>query len=394
MRNKVCMYLPPFAGDYSGVCSALFDLGGMICIHDAAGCTGNYTHFDEPRWFGSEAMVYCTSLRKMDAILGDDEKFINRIINHAKENNPKFIAIVGSPVPNVIGFDFNGVAKSIENRTGIPSFGFATAGIKGSYKDGLVMASIALLKYYESNPDKREEISEGKYVAIPGISPLDISQDIYEKLQSIVTDTEVNLIESVGDYGSLAYLQNPEKIALNLVFNQAGLEVAKYMEEKYKTPYIMGIPVGENAIADYKKLINAVISESSHESFLGKIYETPDSRKKGLIMADGVVGLSIRSYLRKQGLDADVVSISGKIDEAYYASGEDEIVEWINGDYEFVIADSLVLELVETEALKIVLPHYAVSSRVRKDENWDFLSDTNWEVRLQGMVTKANKKLA
>ena len=32
MKNKVCMYLPPFAGDYSGVASALFDLGGMISI--------------------------------------------------------------------------------------------------------------------------------------------------------------------------------------------------------------------------------------------------------------------------------------------------------------------------------------------------------------------------
>ncbi|MCR5275071.1 MAG: oxidoreductase, partial [Clostridiales bacterium] len=109
-KHKVCMYLPPFAGDYSGVCSALFDLGGMICIHDAAGCTGNYTHFDEPRWYGSHSMVFCTGFRKVDAVLGDDEKLIGKIVKNALLYHPKFIAIVGSPVPNVIGFDFKGVA--------------------------------------------------------------------------------------------------------------------------------------------------------------------------------------------------------------------------------------------------------------------------------------------
>ena len=40
------MYLPPFAPDYSGVCSTLFELRGIVVIHDAGGCTGNYTGYD------------------------------------------------------------------------------------------------------------------------------------------------------------------------------------------------------------------------------------------------------------------------------------------------------------------------------------------------------------
>ena len=68
--KQLSLNLPPFAPDYSGVCSALFELGGMIVIHDACGCTGNYTGFDEPRWYGSSSGVYCSALRQIDAILG------------------------------------------------------------------------------------------------------------------------------------------------------------------------------------------------------------------------------------------------------------------------------------------------------------------------------------
>ena len=98
MRSRLAMYLPPFAADYSGVCSALFSLGGMICIHDASGCTGNYALFDEPRWYGSRSSVYCTGLRKTDAALGDDEKLIRKICAASHELKPAFIAIVGSEV--------------------------------------------------------------------------------------------------------------------------------------------------------------------------------------------------------------------------------------------------------------------------------------------------------
>ena len=50
-------------------------------------------------------MVYCSGLRELDAVLGNDEKFIRNICEAAKEMHPNFIALVGSPVPMVIGTD-------------------------------------------------------------------------------------------------------------------------------------------------------------------------------------------------------------------------------------------------------------------------------------------------
>ena len=50
--------LPVYSADISGVCSALYELGGMTVMHDASGCNSTYTTHDEPRWYSMDSMVY------------------------------------------------------------------------------------------------------------------------------------------------------------------------------------------------------------------------------------------------------------------------------------------------------------------------------------------------
>ena len=101
--SRLSITLPPLAPDYSGAASAFFDLGGIVVMHDASGCTGNYTGYDEPRWLNSRSAVYCSGLRRMDAVLGNDDKFIQMALNAAESLDPTLIAFLGSPVPMIIG---------------------------------------------------------------------------------------------------------------------------------------------------------------------------------------------------------------------------------------------------------------------------------------------------
>ena len=101
----------------------LYELGGMTVVHDASGCNSTYTTHDEPRWYDTESMVYISGLSEMEAIMGDDEKLIGDIVSAAEELKPKFIAVAGTPIPVMTGFDFQAVAELIEQRTGIPAFG-------------------------------------------------------------------------------------------------------------------------------------------------------------------------------------------------------------------------------------------------------------------------------
>lgn len=56
----------------------------------------------------------------MDAVLGNDEKFIDATLKAAEDLNPSIIAYLGSPVPTVIGTDLKGMAAETENISGIP----------------------------------------------------------------------------------------------------------------------------------------------------------------------------------------------------------------------------------------------------------------------------------
>src|SRR5574344_806887 len=130
MRMKqTARIISTYAADVSGVCSALFELGGMTIMHDASGCNSTYNTHDEPRWYDTDSMVFLSGISETEAIMGDDEKLISDIVTAANELSPEFIAIAGTPVPMMIGTDFKAIASVIEKKTGITTFGFATNGM-------------------------------------------------------------------------------------------------------------------------------------------------------------------------------------------------------------------------------------------------------------------------
>jgi len=112
MKNNAKI-IPCYAADTAGVCSALYELGGMVIVHDASGCNSTYSTHDEPRWFDKKSMIFISALTEMDAVMGNDEKLINDICEAAEREKPKFIALCGSPMPMMTGTDFDAVAEEI-----------------------------------------------------------------------------------------------------------------------------------------------------------------------------------------------------------------------------------------------------------------------------------------
>jgi hypothetical protein len=51
-----------YASDTAGVCSMLYELGGMTIVHDASGCNSTYSTHDEPRWYSKPSMIYISAL--------------------------------------------------------------------------------------------------------------------------------------------------------------------------------------------------------------------------------------------------------------------------------------------------------------------------------------------
>ena len=123
-------YLSPFAPDQSGAAAVLCEFHGLIIILDAGGCAGNICGFDEPRWFESRSAIFSAGLRDMDAILGRDDRLVEKIGKACEKLSADFIAVIGTPVPAVIGTDYRALSRMIEKKTGIPALTIDTDGTR------------------------------------------------------------------------------------------------------------------------------------------------------------------------------------------------------------------------------------------------------------------------
>ena len=150
--------IPIYTADVSGVCSALYELGGMTVMHDPSGCNSTYNTHDEIRWYDEDSLIFISGLTEIDAIMGNDEKFIHDIEEAASELKPRFIALASSPIPYMNGTDFPAIAEVTEQDTGIPTFAVPTNGMH-DYVRGAGMALEAIAEHFVLPKSHAEDVS-------------------------------------------------------------------------------------------------------------------------------------------------------------------------------------------------------------------------------------------
>ncbi|MCH3918958.1 MAG: hypothetical protein LKE39_00405 [Sphaerochaeta sp.] len=243
--STLSILLPPCSPDYSGVASVLYELGGMVVLHDASGCTGNYLGYDEPRWIDTRSLVYCSGLRHIDAVLGRDDKLVSRVVAAAESFHPAFIAIIGSPVPMLVGTDYQGIAREIEAKTGIPSFGFDTTGLD-FYDKGVVMATKELLKRFAPRTNHYQQIPHT--INIVGATPLDWGNNgNITACRSFFAQNGIQVTCCLSMSCTLDDIKQAPTAALNVAVSEAGIQIAEFMENEYHIPYVVGIPLGDGS---------------------------------------------------------------------------------------------------------------------------------------------------
>lgn len=353
------MNLPPLAPDYSGACSALFNLDSTIVIHDASGCTGNYTCFDEPRWYGSRKPVYCSGLRKMDAVFGNEQALLDKITRAWEVQRSAMVAMVGSPVPMVIGTDFDGLAREIEQRTGVPAFGFFTNGTQ-PYPAGVAAACIAVIDRFAD--EKPEKIAGS--VNILGVTPLDMGRENLDALKAFVENSGFALNCCCATDWTMDALKNIGAAQINLAPTQAGVEIARHLEEKFGTPWLAGLPVGERGSKELCERMRRC-AEGEKVSALPEVRENADALAAG----DWIMAASICRALRLDfGLKAAPVGLFGKtgIPESACTPDDEESIEAVVGNARLIVSDPLICALAEN-ARRVEIPQYAVSSRLYRE---------------------------
>lgn len=374
---KLSLYLPPFSPDYSGAGAMLFDLNALTVMHDAGGCTGNYTGHDEPRWYGSNATVFCSALRMIDAIMGNDQKLKDNVYIALKDLHPDVIALVGSPVPMVIGMDLKGLAHEIETETGIPTIGIETTGTE-YYPMGAYKAAVALLEKFCPATGQVSETARTRsgHFNLLGATPLDFErvEDI-DALQNTLKKDGYTCIARPGYGYRLDEWKKAITAEFNIAVSYAGYRIADYMEKQYGIPYLCGFPYGPEAMTRFLSEIQSVRSSRHSHLFFDTTtaaqIDSCDAKRRALIIGDQIIGASLKDTL-KDRFDSTVgclfgvdTSIPGK--DFLFLSDEDAIRTTLSDEcYDIVIADPLLKDLLPENCNKcfLPLPQYAVSGDI------------------------------
>lgn len=364
--KQVRTVLPTYSADVFGVCSALYELGGMLIMHDASGCNSTYTTHDEPRWYDSDAMVFISALTQTDAVLGNDGKLVNDILSAVQGLNPKFVALAGTPIPVMTGFDFGAVAAEIESAAGIPCFGFPTDGMH-SYIYGV---SDALACYAERMVDRNPVKVKGA-VNIIGATPLDFGHgEAIEKAEKELTERGFSVVGKWAMNSSPDELRRAGEASVNLVVSETGLKTAMLFEEIFDTPYVVGFPEGEHMLRRVTEMLEASEKDGKNRSALFTPGEMSD--KCVLIAGEPVMSASrAEEIMLENGKRPVVVNTVGNVREigemlcgaCITALEEEEIIKVCAGASR-VVADPLFASVIPKNCTLVEVPHVALSGRM------------------------------
>ena len=370
IMKQIASRISIYSADTFGVCSALYELGGLCVMHDASGCNSTYNTHDEPRWYDFDSMVYISGISEMEAIMGDDQKFIDDIIYTAKELNPKFIALAGTPIPTMIGTDFKAIANIVENETKIPTFGFNTTGMN-SYVSGAYKTFEALSKRFLKRNDK-ESRAEKSRVNILGATPLDFSiNNSIKSTIDLLKENDFDVISTWAMGSTLEDIKNAGNAEVNLVISYSGMGAAKYMYEKFNIPYIVGTPFGKEfakkIVADLKE---AIITKENKISYINRKI---DKNPQITIIGESIMSESLAYAISTEKNKTVNVISTLETDKNLLLEGdklkiyEDDIEKELKNS-KIIIADPLYRPICPLDSNFISLPHEGFSGRIYRDE--------------------------
>ena len=333
-------HISPLAPDDSGACSVLYELGGIVVICDAGGCAGNVCGFDEPRWHEKRSALFSAGLRDMDAILGRDDRLIEKLVKvtgQVSEEFGRFTAIVGTPVPAVIATDFHALERMAERKTHVPCLALPTDGTK-LYDVGEQLAYIELFERFAEERDIKEGLT-----GIIGATPLETGCTRAEQITHGL-DGEYICFGMDSDIEAIRAAAECERL---LVISPAGIKAAEFMNKRFGTPYEVGFPCLPQSVVERASAL---------------------SKKKVLIIHQQFAANALREKM--SGCDVDCATWF-MFDKTYAREGDFRITaeEVLNEKiaergYDVIIADSDLRRAIKGFAGEFIdFPHYAVSAR-------------------------------
>ena len=394
-------FLTPFAPDQSGAVSVLYELGGIIVIVDAGGCAGNICGFDEPRWSETRSAIFSAGLRDMDAIMGRDKLLVKKIADAAGKIRANFVALVGTPVPAVIGTDYKALKKMLSKETSLPVVTVDTDGMH-LFDSGEEKAYVALLKelkdmdlfnYYPLTQESDGEVNSAENeksaskgtiqcdnstetnlvlrnsVGIFGATPLDLySQDGKKIIADALKKEGYDDVIFYGNGAAFGDFQNTALNKINIAVSPSGVKAVKLLHEYFGTPFEVRFPGTDELIGNHLEKANGSIQGGGQLNTSSVIVQ---NAQKILIVHSQIFANSIREVIKKINPEEKVTVASwfSMLDE-YMEDGdvrlkeEDDFIVLAAGGFDLIVGDEILKKMLpDYHGEFINIPEFSISGK-------------------------------
>ncbi|CDA07721.1 nitrogenase component 1 [Fusobacterium animalis] len=376
--------VPPITSDYSGACSVLYGENILKILISPNGCKTPVA-YDEIRNI-DYSLQYCTSLNELEIVTGEIKglkESIKEIIN--QNQKIKFIAIISTVVPQIIGMDLESIVENIEETLDIPCVFINTNSFKNYYSGiSLTLKSLANKFMLENKKIKST-------VNIIGYSPLTFGKiEKLEELFSLIKSLDLNILTVFSDNLSLEKIKNSTSAKLNLVLSYEGLALAKYMEKEFSIPYVIINVVSKYGIENTENILKRFFYKIDNSFEKLEKRDKLDDRKV-MIIASPFMAINIAASLRKDFSLANILALSlikesrkfKKIEYLKFlniVNTEEDLKEKIK-EYkpDILISDPVYKNLINDGLTFIPLLHYGYSTRLYLELDYEYCGKKAYE---------------
>ena len=270
----------PTPSDRMGIIWSLLALQGAIVLEYGPAGT---THYSMGLYGGLglrfQNRMFTTHMSEDDVVMGDVTRLEDALVELDKNYAPKVIFVVASSVTAVIGTDIKGVCRYMQNEVKAKLVAFEQGGFRGDYSIGLSETYKLLVR---NLPQKDVAQEKGVYNIIgASMWRYRMESDIWE-IKSLLSealglscnaclccDTSVEELEDMG------------QAQVNIVLGNEGLAAAKYLEEKFGTPYVYAVPYGYSGTLSFLEQVGEAVGREPDSMLLLRL-QTKEKSLSGL----------------------------------------------------------------------------------------------------------------
>ena len=375
----------PTPSDRMGIIWSLLAVQGAIVLEYGPAGT---THYSMGLYGGLglrfQNRMFTTHMSEDDVVMGDVTRLEDAIVELDKSYAPKVIFVVASSVTAVIGTDIKGVCRYMQNEVKAKLVAFEQGGFRGDYSIGLAETYKLLVR----NLPKKDVAQEAGVYNIIGASAwrYRMASDIWEVKSLLDEALGLSCNACLCCDTSVEELEDMGLAQVNIVLGNEGLAAAKYLQEKFGTPYVYAVPYGYNGTLSFLAQVGEAVGREPDSMVLLRLQTKEKSLsrlslftmmgnnkpKKAVVKGDYDLVQGVSAFLEQGGITVlhkmcahSLKAIAEPAADVEAYAEESDWLQVIRGLQDtLILADDVALLQADADNMKVLISAPFMNSAV------------------------------